>query len=129
MDNVISIMGEPGNDSSAGAILMRAQANFLSSDKFSVSSVIESKMADEEILKSLPEELMSRYNINNNGLAGIASGIADKAKRFLEDQFVAGGLTVEQKTAAEKFVESYIEACKEGGKKKQIVTESQTSSK
>ena len=129
MENVISIMGEPGNDSSAGAILMRAQANFLSSENFSVTSVIESKMADEEILKVLPSEVMARYNINANGLAGITSGIADKTKRYLEDQFVAGGLTVEQKTAAEKFIEKYLETCKESGKKKQIVTESQTSSK
>ena len=129
MDNIISIMGEPGNDSAAGAILMRAQANFLSSENFSVTSVIESKMSDDEILKTLPNELMTRYNINGNGLVGLADGIADKIKKYLEDQFVAGGLTVEQKSAAEKFVEQYIEVCKGNSKKKQIATESQTSSK
>lgn len=119
-NNIVTIVGEPGNSSAAGNNLISALANMLSSSGFAVQPILDGSVNDSTVAEASRKEILSRYNVNQTALAGLADGIRNKCSLFIENEFHAGSITVEQKKAAEEFIENYFQSLKEADKKKQI---------
>ena len=121
-NNIVTIVGEPGNSSAAGNNLVSALAGMLSNDGFAVQPILDSAVNDTVVGEACKGEILKRYGVNHNATAGLADGISNKFKRFIENEFASGSITVDQKKQAEDFIENYVKLLKETPDKKKQIT-------